>query len=109
MPGVSENDSATYQFRFIADLDCCAHEALALGREFDLVSTWNSLVLDSTVLAQRGWLDMRVYSGVRLPWPLAPRQAWVAVRGCDCLEADGSLMVLMESFAPAKVRPTLLA
>lgn len=103
-PSERASDTSVHKFKFVADFECCAHEVMALAREFDLISTWTNLMLDSKILSYLGFLDFSVYSGIRFPWPFAARQAFVRARGSHCLQSDGSLLVLVESFEPSKAR-----
>lgn len=44
--------SSVHSFRFEAAFDCPADHLTAVAREFDLMSSWNGLSLDSAILAE---------------------------------------------------------
>jgi len=73
---------------------------LAVAREFDLVSTWVRFFSDTAVLDARSLLEVTVYAGLWVPYPLTDRDFAVAVRGVDALDEHGCLLILFHSAEP---------
>ena len=63
-------DTSIHSFRFEATFDCPADHLSAVAREFDLMSTWNKLSLDPTILCEPSIYTSVVYAGQWLPFPM---------------------------------------
>ena len=68
-----------HSFRFEAAFDCPADHLMAVAREFDLMSSWNRLSLDSAILAEpsiftsvRSWNLRDLHSAKALPGSALP-------------------------------------
>ncbi len=72
--------------KFCATFNCPVEQLLALAREFDLTSMWNSFVLDSTVLHEPSIFESFVYAGNWLPFPFSCMDAVIHARGVDLSE-----------------------
>lgn len=60
---------------------------LALAREFDLMSTWNHYVKDSSLLHAPTIWESWVYAGMWMPFPFPEIDALATGRGYDLSEA----------------------
>lgn len=80
---------------------------LAIAREFDMVSGWNTFILDSSLLEETSLLSVLVYAGLWVPPPLSNRDFLVHVDGFDLLEEHGCVLVLFSSAegTPASLPP----
>lgn len=76
---------------------CSAVSALALAREWDLVSAWNHYLLDTRMLSARGLFDLVVYGALWTPYPLAHRDFVVSVSGHDLLDEHGLFLLVFAS------------
>lgn len=105
----------------------CMQHVLSVAREFDLVQTWNKarlrrcraarlrcsrrvpsqFLLDTTVVHAASLLQVEVYAGLWVPYPLTDRDFLVSVRGVDALDEHGCLVVLFSSCnrAPHELPP----
>ena len=77
-----------HSFKFAADFDTPLENLLALSREFDLTSTWNSYVLDSIILEEPSIFESTVYSGSWLPFPFPAIDVVVQARGFDLADVS---------------------
>jgi hypothetical protein len=99
-----KHGETTHAFKFVADFECAAHEALALAREFDLVHSWNHMCVESRILRVVHDFELTLYAAIRMPWPLSARQAVVHVHGLDCLTSDSAAVCLFASSPEHEVR-----
>ena len=74
-----------------AVLSCPLEHALALAREFDLVSEWNSYVTDSLLLAAPTIWQSWVYGSTWMPFPIPQMDAVAQGRGYDLGEVRSLL------------------
>ncbi|KAK9842693.1 hypothetical protein WJX74_000794 [Apatococcus lobatus] len=78
---------------FATSIECL----LAMGREFDLASTWNSYMLDSLILSEPSLFEATLYASNWLPFPFSPCDCIVHAKGYDLAQEDRSLFMLMET------------
>lgn len=93
MTGFPVAGTDIHSFKFAADFDTPLENLLALSREFDLTSTWNSYVLDSIILEEPSIFESTVYSGSWLPFPFPAIDCVVQARGVDLADVSFSLSV----------------
>ena len=65
-----EPGSRWHTFKMAGAVPASVADVMSVAREFDLISTWNRLLMDTRVLAVASMLDVTVYGAVWLPWPL---------------------------------------
>ncbi|KAK9818228.1 hypothetical protein WJX72_009079 [[Myrmecia] bisecta] len=100
-----EKGTKVHSLKFEATFDCPLSHLLALAREFDLTSTWNRYVLDSTVIHEPSIFESFIYAAAWLPFPFTHQDVLLHARGADCAEEERCLFVMVndvtESNLPA--------
>ncbi|KAF8061318.1 hypothetical protein HT031_004409 [Scenedesmus sp. PABB004] len=94
--------SSVHGFKGSATLPAPMAQPVAMAREFDLVTSWNSYVTTSDVLRTYCLIDLLVYASVWLPWPLAERDVVISAVADDQLREHGVVAV---SFATPPALP----
>ena len=74
--------SVRMEATFATTVECL----LALGREFDLASSWNKYLLDSVILSQPSMFEATLYACNWLPFPFSSCDCIVHAKGYDLAE-----------------------
>lgn len=95
--------STVHCFKATCGLPAPMEQPLAMAREFDLVTSWNSYITNSPILKTFCDIDMLVYASVWLPWPFAERDVLISAVADDQLKEHGVIAV---SFASPQETPS---
>eukprot|EP00882_Tetradesmus_deserticola_P012675 GHRQ01013432.1.p1 GENE.GHRQ01013432.1~~GHRQ01013432.1.p1 ORF type:complete len:362 (+),score=121.86 GHRQ01013432.1:773-1858(+) len=94
--------STVHCFKGSCLLPAPMNHPMAMAKEFDLVSSWNSYITNSSILRTFCDVDMLVYASVWLPWPFAERDVLISAVADDQLKEKGVVAV---SFASPRDTP----
>lgn len=92
-----QKGSTVHSIKTRAVFDFPLEEVLALVREFDLVKTWNSQLINSDILAEPSGVEMLVYAAIWLPWPMSTRELVIQVVGSEVLDEYGAVAAAIKT------------
>ncbi|KAK3280440.1 hypothetical protein CYMTET_11720 [Cymbomonas tetramitiformis] len=95
-----EEDDPVHRFKFEATFETATLDLLSLAREFDLISSWNTFILDPTILCRTSFTGLMVYLGVWVPWPATSKDVILSARGFDLIDEQGDVVCIFQSEDP---------
>ncbi|WIA14126.1 hypothetical protein OEZ85_002670 [Tetradesmus obliquus] len=97
--------STVHCFKGSCLLPAPIYQPLSMAKEFDLVSSWNSYITNSSILRTYCDVDMLVYASVWLPWPFAERDVLISAVADDQLREKGVVAISFASPRDADAPP----
>ena len=85
--------SVRMEATFATTVECL----LAMGREFDLASSWNKYMLDSIILSQPSMFEATLYACNWLPFPFSSCDCVVNAKGYDLAEVRSPQSFIVSS------------
>ena len=89
-----------HSIQMSGEVDSETKAVLSIAREWDLVSSWNTFLLDTLCLSVDNLLSVTVYAALWTPPPLSHRDFAVHVRGVDLFDSHGCVLLMFSSADP---------
>ena len=97
-PEALDSTGSFHGFKFKFELEAPLWHIICLFREFDLISTWNKYIPESTILGVESLMSIDVRASLWLPFPFENRLITARAEGIDALdEAERAFIIMARS------------